>query len=418
MVSTGTEAEEVPALPEYSLEEGIAEVIVTSRTQIITGQRCKRERFLSFHYLDTGLELKKTRLPLAFGAAFHAGEEELFNQRGVEAAVARALDHLHEKFSDAEIDMEEPTTDYAIAEQKAVAEALVRGWAIYNGKRFFADFDILAVEQEGEALLADDVKLQFRPDAVVRERMTGDVFVVSHKTTSRWYGGRGGNIDKARVDMQSMSECFGIQHDADLPVEGVLYSFSVKGQRKMDDYIGAKRQDTPLVYAWHRSGPIREDDEWAWKYQWKDEETDKLTRLGKGFRKVAVWENYPGGVKSWIDDLAAQRIAPRHLNALEEAFPQSLPVSRREDEIESWRRQTVAEERRCAESLVQIGTAPTREQLDEHFPQNSHACYRYASACEMFDICHNPGLGDPLLSGHYKLREPNHPKSGGDDDDS
>ncbi len=216
---------------------------------------------------------------------------------------------------------------------------------------------------------------------------------------------------------------------AQVNIEGVLYIFAVKGQRKMDEYLGHRVQDTPLAYAWMRRGPTPEDTEWSWRYSWQTEDINEktgkpvTTKLGKGWRKVPVWTEYPGGVKAWIEDLANQRIAPRHINALDALFPQSLPVSRRRDEIESWRRQVVVEE-----SMAKVGSEiclnhpmpgdprTFDEVLDIHFPQHTHSCFRFNSKCEFFECCWNPAVkADPLASGLYQISIPNHPK--GDDDD-
>lgn len=211
-------------------------------------------------------------------------------------------------------------------------------------------------------------------------------------------------------------------------VEGVLYLYAIKGQRKMDEYLGHRVQDTPLAYAWMRRGPTPEDTEWSWKYSWQTEDINEktgkpvTTKLGKGWRKVPVWQEYQGGVKQWIEDLANQRIAPRHLNALDGAFPQSLPVSRRADEIESWRRQVVAQETRTREAVkevgVFIGTKTDHERIDELFPQHTHSCFRFNSKCEFFECCHNPAVkADPMASGLYSIRVPNHPMEEDSDDE-
>lgn len=297
--------------------------------------------------------------------------------------------------------------------------------------------------------MSDPIILQFRPDAVVREKATGDLFLVSWKTASTfgpW------TMNQCQTDMQSMSEVWGVEQKAYLNkpdiyaipggvaidripnvarIDGVLYLFAIKGQRKKDDYTGTYRQNSPLAYGWQRKGATEEDTEWAWKYGWDTEEINPKTgkavgtKLGKGFRLVPIWSEYPGGVRQWIDDLAAQRIAPRHLNALDQTFPQSLPVSRRADEIESWRRQVVAQESRIKSSLDHIADIQKHpdfygksvdEVVDVEFPQHTHSCFRFNSKCEFFECCWNPAVkADPLASGLYQISIPNRPK--GDDDD-
>ncbi len=426
------------------------------RTSILSAQKCPRDRFYSRHFQGQGIERIRKSLPLVFGSAFHAGAEDLLRGE-IEAAVAKAINYLNLAFSVESVDLDDKQTDYAIGEQKAIAEGLLRGWWAFDGPRFLRDFEVIEVEQEGRAELAEGMVLMFRPDALVRERSTGDLYIVSWKTAST-FGQY--TINQINSDMQSMSEVWGVEqkgepcggckgigtvgYDActdclgrgevpsNLKIEGVLYLFAVKGQRKLDDYLGFKVQNTPLAYGWVRPGNTPDESEWAWTYGWATEETNpktmKLvqTKLGKGFRKVSIWDNYPGGVKQWIADLAAQRIEPRHLNALEGVFPQSMPVSRRADEIESWRRQVVAQEKRIkeAESFMDESASlvaenrMTREEfnenLDELFPQSTARCWDYQSPCQFMDVCFKPAVkADPLASGLYSIRTANHPESKG-----
>jgi hypothetical protein len=225
------------------------------------------------------------------------------------------------------------------------------------------------------------------------------------------------------VDMQSMSEVYGVEHTLGIKVEGVIYGWFVKGKRKKDEYLGAYRQDSPLIYGWLRKGQTPEDDEWAWRYGWDTEEINPKTgravgtKLGKGFRLVPIWQEYPGGVQAWVDDLAAQRVAPRHIPALESIFPQSMPVSRRADEIESWRRQTVQQENRTRVSLDYAGTVADADDLDDHFPQSTHSCYSFARPCDFYRACWTPAVkADPLGSGLYTIRTMNHPQEANDDE--
>lgn len=179
----------------------------TSRSEIITAQHCPRKAWRSRFFGGTGIQRKRTSLPLAFGIAFHAGAEKLLTG-DVEGAVAAAHLYLDLAFSNEAIDIEHTEVTYAIGEQKAIVEGLIRGWWAHEGEKFLRDFEVLSIEQEGEAFLADGIVLQFRPDAVVRERQSGDVYVVSWKTASTfgpW------TTNQSSTDMQSMSEVWGVQ---------------------------------------------------------------------------------------------------------------------------------------------------------------------------------------------------------------
>lgn len=176
-----------------------------SRSEIIDVQHCPRKAWYGQFFGGTGIQRKRTRLPLVFGSAFHVGAEKLLTG-DVEGAVAAAHLYLELAFSNEAIDIEQTEVAYAIGEQKAIAEGLIRGWWARSGEAFLRDFEVIEVEQEGEAELAPNMVLQFRPDAIVRERLSGDLYIVSWKTASTfgpW------TMNQCQTDVQSMSEVWG-----------------------------------------------------------------------------------------------------------------------------------------------------------------------------------------------------------------
>lgn len=407
------------------------------RSRVLDYQACPRRRYWSYHHNGTGLQCKSKSLALQFGSAFHEAAELLL--RGdVEEAVARAHTFLDEQFAKQAVDLEmEPAhLEYGMAEQKAIVEGLVRGWWAYAGERFLSDFEVIEVEQEGRAELGDGIELLFRPDALVREKLTGDLYVISWKTASL-FGEK--TVRSCSVDMQSMSEVWGwleqrnqrakleaeqmskesgttVSWGFNGGIEGVLYLTVVKGQRKLDDFLGFKTQRTPLAYVWKKLNCDPDDQQFAWKWNYTDEDSGKNTTLGKGWKLVSVWDNYPGGVKAWIEALANNEIRPRHINALEAQFPQMLPVSRRADEIESWKRQTIAQEQRVRNSvrIVELSREEGAEMdfdtaLDQVFPQNTRSCWDFNSRCPMHDLCWNESSKNkPEVLDYFVARTPNH----------
>jgi hypothetical protein len=406
----------------------------TDRSRILAFQRCPRERYLGYHIHGKGLQRKAKSLPLQFGSAFHEGAEELLIQDEgadsatiVELTVTRAQKYLISAFAAHNIAFDGEITadirkafEYGEAEQSAMAEALLRGWWAYEGESFLAAFEIIEVEKEGLAVIGENLNLMYRPDALVRERETGDLYVISWKTCAT-FGKR--TVDQARTDMQSMSEVWGRLHDAasDRPdtIAGVLYKFAVKGSRRHDDWDDLYKQDNPLIYGWMKLGASPEETEWSWKYSWSDpdEINDKTGKpvghkLGKGWKKVPIWQSYPGGVKAWIEALASQSIAPTFLNALESAFPSPLPVERRPDEIVHWQLQIEAQELSIANNLVTIENAVMEDVksrlLDAYFPQHTASCHSF-TGCPFLSICWE---NQPAEVGDlFKIRESNHAKN-------
>jgi len=370
--------------------------------------------------LGTGLQRTRKSLPLQFGSAFHEGAEHLL-QGNVEEAILRAFLFLEQALNGGtSFDGEQPANveaamAYGREEQMALAEALLRGWWAYEGKEFLEQFEVMEVEREGRADLANDLTLMFRPDALVREKASGDLFVVSWKTTAA-FSKR--NIDQSRTDMQSMSEMFGLEANGSGKIEGILYKHVVKGRRSLDKFDNLYKQNTPLIYGWLKRGDTPEMDEWSWAYEWEKEDGSGSSRLGKGWRKVPIWREYEGGVKAWIDDLHHQRVFPRHLSALASVFPVQTPVERRVDEVESWRTQVVQQELEIADKLevlrpyLLVGDPP-KELLDRLFPQYTHSCHSFLG-CAFLDSCWN---GAPAQPGDlYQIRLSNHPEHGDDND--
>lgn len=421
----------------------------TDRSRIIAYQQCPRSRWLGYHAgpEGKGLQRKSKSLPLQFGSAFHEGVGALLSGKGIEDAILTAFLFLTQALNgQTSFDGEDPPDAvYSREEQMALAEALLRGWWAFEGQSFLEQFEVIEVEREGRAVLHEGyirshayncgmniglkcdclrepeggLVLMFRPDALVRERASGDLYIVSWKTRAK-HDKR--SMEQDRHDMQSISEVWGIQQSMELEnavagehgdhywptkIEGVLYKYALKGSRKKDDWDGLWKQGTHLIYGWKRvSGVLGEEDDWSWRYAWPKEDGVGESRLGKGWKKVPIWREYPGGVKAWIDDLANRRVFPRHLDALSEVFPQSMPVERRGEEVDSWRRQVIAQEERVQTALacVNISKLP----LDEHFPQHTHSCHQW-SGCQFIPICHEGAAAEP--GDLYQIRTANHPET-------
>ena len=204
---------------------------------------------------------------------------------------------------------------------------------------------------------------------------------------------------------------------APIRIEGVLYLWIVKGKRSLDKWDNLYKQNTPLIYGWKKLGNGDDLADWSHSYAWEKEDGSGEGRLGKGWKKVPIWKEYEGGVKQWIQDLHEQKVFPRHINALDSIFPESLPVERRVDEVESWKRQVVAQELPIPMKVEAVESAPTeeirRDALDIHFPQYTHSCSAY-SGCSYIDICFNNVPAEP--GELYQIRQSNHPEKGDDND--
>jgi hypothetical protein len=266
---------------------------------------------------------------------------------------------------------------YLAAEQTALVEGMVRAYARRRLRVLLEQFEVLEVEREGEWLLAGGVvcsdcgtrqsehqreydldcqcggsfktapELWFmsRPDALLRERDSNELYLLSYKTAASW------DVRKARDaehDMQGLSEGVEVERrlaaawdeihkeananvfdesgrvamkekygestwsflwrlPAPPRILAVRYEYLLKGDRWIDKPltsrlgIEVRSQRSPLVRGYLNSGMTAGDEQWnvSWDYHKEDGTTSKL--YWKSWQSAPVWESMP--VAKWIDML-------------------------------------------------------------------------------------------------------------------
>ena len=376
--------------------------IFVDRSRYELAQRCQRARFLGYHFGGMGIQSACTPLPLAVGGSVHEGLAVLLRsgqhavdtfggvrliQRDMwrnieEQGVKAALGDFAQYKKAIDLDITEtgagaPTPpvmseidDYLYAEQSALVEALVRAYARRRLIPLLEQFEVLEVEQEGEWLLSpewtahkNDVpwgcgndddgcpkyELWFmsRPDALLRERESNQLYLQSYKTTGSW------DIRKARDaehDMQGLSEgieierrlakwweehqTYGPDHEAwarasnttiamsrylaalDAPprIFAVRMEYLLKGERWRDKDltlefgVEMRSQKSHLIRRYEAvSVPMRGsagynigDSCWSWDYVREDGKESSLA--WQNWKSRPVWTS-PAGVRDWIDKL-------------------------------------------------------------------------------------------------------------------
>lgn len=276
---------------------------------------------------------------------------------------------------------------YLFAEQSALVEGMVRAYSRRRLRPLLEQYEVLEVEREGEwkldewnvctncnrgfdnCICGDDcgsisnapkTELWFmaRPDALLRDRQTNELYVLSYKTTGAW------DVRKARDiehDMQGLSEGVEVerrlgewwerlniwaremvsgvqrkspQDDIDrelmrqsvsmtdylgqLPapprIAAIRYEFLLKGERWKDKELGARlgmevrSQKSHLIRQYVAvSVPKRGDAGYrvgdvCWSWDFYRTEDDKDGSLAwQNWESRPVWEHVP--VKEWIDML-------------------------------------------------------------------------------------------------------------------
>lgn len=405
---------------------------------------------------------------------------------------------------------------YLEAEQSALVEAMVRAYARRRLRPLLEQFEVLEVEREGTWKLSewrtprspsgiiwgdladprdiesdrqpkwDEWELWFmsRPDALLRERQSNQLYLLSFKTTSQW--DRRKEAD-AQHDMQGLSEGVEVERrlgqwwgevtmtapEEPLPkwandnlrmynylasltaaprILGIRYEYLLKGERWKDKDLTARfgvecrSQKTPLLRQYvATSTPKRGEAAYkvgdvCWSWDFKKEDGTNGTLAWQNWRSQPLAETAHWPVKEWIDKLGASEPAmsahdptvglpPRQLgykspaqamgyteqHPLDSVFVPPIVVTRNDDDLRDLFESVEAQERRVAEAQAQIAQAgdegERRSLMNQHFPLHRHSCI-WPSECVFVKVCYAADeemRRNPLGSGQFKERVPNHP---------
>ena len=242
--------------------------LLTSRSRILTRQRCARARYWMDEAFGTGFSPVKVAIPLATGGAVHAGLKTLMLQAldipgmlDIEDAVEDAVLEFKSECENRQLDLDAlESQSFVYAEQLALTEALVRLAGTRVIPRLLELYEVLEVERLDTAPLVqdDDVhdtrdafSVLFRsiPDALVRSRADGDLYVISWKTTSEYSASRD---QDARTDMQGLSEAWALEkrlarwQDRLTEARDIVHPIE---RHNVEDYDGETLDEIP---AWFR----------------------------------------------------------------------------------------------------------------------------------------------------------------------
>ncbi|KKM24738.1 hypothetical protein LCGC14_1602070 [marine sediment metagenome] len=373
--------------------------IRTDRSRIITHQTCPRRRYWAYEWEDIGLEGNQINFPLLTGTYVHKLLEKV-PTGDWEAAIPHVLTDYQ-----VEAEIDDPSDDYnmLIMEQCALVEALVRGFVALRWPRLEREYKVLEVEKEYTLDLGSGVKLMTRLDWLVERKSDKRLYIVNFKTTKEanhfW-------VKQWPYDMQTISEVLPVEAERGVKLGGVLIEGLVKG-RKSVQYpreSGNWYHSNVLTWAWRKVGsPPLEEEQWAARYETVDEDGRKH-RLGKGWQRVPAWRDYPGGIKAWVDWVLTNDPA-----VVEGCFVTIPPILRDEHEIEEWKISTVDQEAEIRLFREEVKTDP--RMLPILFPKHTANgnCVR-PSECPFLDCCWGVSGDDPLGSGRFQRRVPNHPQ--------
>ncbi len=151
---------------------------------------CPRKYYLEYLHCGTGIRKMPTKLALTIGSAVHNGLATLLEGHKnagqvtpdglIQFAIKEALQYL--EFSDTWQFLREPER----VEQQTLIAGLLYAFYYYRWPSFSKQFEILTVERDWVERLpvSDTITLvtSSRPDAIVRDRNTNEIVVISWKT--------------------------------------------------------------------------------------------------------------------------------------------------------------------------------------------------------------------------------------------
>jgi hypothetical protein len=443
----------------------------TDRTRIITYQSCHRKRFWSTELAipDTqgtlGVAPKLENLAMLVGSSVHEGLEHLhqFEAQHPEAgtdednrayAVKLALDYYNGKvlvqeqaaLDDLNLADDEASEDwlnlspgqenksalkeFKIKEARALVEALVRAYYEVGLAQLLEKYDILLVEHEIASVIAEtpelEVIMHFRPDAIMREKSTGNLAALSIKTIKKLDARQGKNWIE---DDQGISECFGIREmvrEGKLeefgyepfsdPQIGVQMLYLLKGYESQDEWDGIWKHNSPLIRHYFQEQPNGDElYQPKWKYIGDD---GKPHTLGKAWKLKQIWD-LQHSIGEWIAELKSE-----WREVLDAQVVFSPLYIRSDEEMDNWMLEAGLQELNLAQLRADMNSAHDGLNLEMilagEFPKRRAAC-NYPGPCEFKPLCHpvvemgmSP-VGAALLQGGlvqiegFTQRKPNHP---------
>lgn len=459
-------SQEQGAAPESPIEP--TQLFLTQRSATEKSlARCMRLRFLEFCFGGYGIRLKPRAIPLATGSALHRGGElsllymqehnEVPSRDAMRGFIADAIGEYLEwcetrGFQQTESD----DNERVMHEQICLIEGLA--WTVWKIllPALHQHFVVVAVEQEDVLVwdcdcgLGDEqgdytehetrgcggIGVQVRGDAYLRSRSSGELVCFDWKSDGNVH--RYDWAEQFRASMQMALQVISGERLLGEPISGgVIVAGLHKGWRSKEKTLQedgsyaedpndkTKYQQSPFCYAFRKPGnPPLEAEDWRFSYyyqEWDDKKGKMVGRSlkGKGFFKASLWgAELPDKPESYTTQewLVENFMEDEALAKQVKLTPPLFPPQHMKDAL---KRAMIHHEKGIREALWLVweelekvdgdwSRPEFQAALDRHFPQ-SWDCRRYNTICQFARICdREAGWQDPLGSGFYENRRPNH----------
>ncbi len=423
-----------------------------SRSPIETFRACPRQYFYNYCYQHpekefrgkiTGVIPKLYNVFFELGTAVHEGIHRLDKSASNIGEVMDTANDYIKKCGEIgwyNVDHDnEYAQDFTTKELANLASSLLYCWYFFEFHELSKKYSIIAKEKPISEVFkigeSDNLIYEYRPDALLRDRQTGDVINYSLKTVTNWDWRSALDYQNA---LQVYTEIYGAEKilesaiaakpelKAKLPtkVRGTRFCFLVKGNReKVYGENGSYSHDVidnPLLRGYKNimGGSITYAHE---KRYPKPENKSGYGLLTKGWEEFRIAEEPTLGnsplerLKNWID-----KIRNRETIGLKQGLEAILgntivlpdEYTKSEEEV---REVIIGFKATSAEILRKLKAYEAAKVngkekwgLANHFPKTHSNCTRYGK-CTYYDVCHKGSDIDILVAdGVFKSREPHH----------
>lgn len=369
--------------------------IYVDRSRYLDGQNCQRLRALTYETSNgpgqpRGWVPAKRKHYYEVGSTLHEALEAVAQGSDPEVVAARVwaftenMDALDWGNGESSL-----PPDLKAREAATWIEAAMWCWVIERLPWITKEFEIVSVEQELQmplGMVGDKPVIWLsRPDMILRRRSDRSLFVMDFKSS-------GFKEDASSIDLTLQhkvlvyAQIAAVEHALGEPVTGYLYEGFYKGQNREEKRLGFKRRYSPL--AWAYSSP------------------------GDGLSKVAVdAENWRLGTARLLKDLTGWTIKDYVAECLTSEQRQGQLMYSAESiganpaQVERWKKQVLAEEAKWQAWHAAGANLDSTPQNDDHCMRYRGEPCSYLSAC-----CDESTRVDPVGSGKYCARTPNHPQ--------
>lgn len=417
---------------------------LTDRSRYVTTLACKQKRWLEYHAgpANIGFGPKATYDDLALGSAVHLGMEaamqawhrstlcgEQMDDRELAIAAYDVADYAFRDSAksglvmagDPHMALLNPEL-YAelLEEQAALAGTLAGAGVAVWLPQIIEDYDLIQTEMEINWTWDGQVVMMSRPDAVLRRKRDGKIFVVSYKTTKTFYPS---DLDRLSYDIQALTEMAAVTATG-LPAEGVLYAYFIKGTRKKvtDGELNYSRYNSGLLRPWVDSRQLQPILRTRYE-SLPDPITGRKSRLGPNYDQLSYTEavgpvtfsQYGLTPRDYFVRILDGEFDEEHGgSALQSLIAAPEAILRPWEQMDRIVRQFTADEHAWMEGLSQLEGDTWYRQAQ----MNPSACHSYNRNCQWVGACWGSGSSkiiELFNAGRIGIRTPNHSQEGDDE---